>query len=88
MAEVNIVIQYVSKLIRHAHVKPSDIGVISLCKLQCEKIRSEARQRNFEGITIGTAEVFQGQEKAVIIISTVRSGKTMGFVKDKKVSQS
>ncbi|KAG5651196.1 hypothetical protein H0H81_009525 [Sphagnurus paluster] len=65
-----------------------DIGVIAPYNAQCRKIRSAFR--NFaDSIKVGSVEEFQGQERRVIIISTVRSSMefveydlrhTLGFV--------
>lgn len=49
-----------------------------LLKIECEKIQANE-------IVIGTAEVFQGQERPIIIISTVRTDEALGFVKDTRV---
>lgn len=35
---------------------------------------------------IGSAEVLQGHERSVVIVSTVRTGKRLGFITDDKVS--
>lgn len=51
-----------------------DIGIVSPYKLQCKKIKEICNLNNFKDVAIGTAEVYQGQEKKVIIISTVRAG--------------
>lgn len=60
-------------------ITQSDIGIVSPYKLQCKMIRRNCDRRNYKDITIGTAEVFQGQERKVMIVSTVRSGKkTLG----------
>lgn len=66
-------------------VTQSDIGVVTPYKLQCKVIARECRKNGFENITIGTAEVFQGQEKPIMIVSTVRTGGKLGFVKDPRV---
>lgn len=65
-----------------------DIGVIAPYHAQVLKIRNVLRGR-YDGIKVGSVEEFQGQERKVIIISTVRSGRefvefdlrhTLGFV--------
>lgn len=56
-----------------SRLKQSDIGVVSPYKLQCRKIEYACKSNQFNDITIGTTEVFQGQEKKVMIISTVVS---------------
>lgn len=44
------------------------------------------RGRKWNDITVGTAETFQGKEKPVMIVSTVRAGgKYLGFVNDPQV---
>lgn len=68
-------------------MKPSDIGVLSPYRLQCEFIRLTCKRNGFQSITVGTAEKFQGQERKVIIASTVCSrNETLGsFVSDPQV---
>ncbi|PBK87850.1 P-loop containing nucleoside triphosphate hydrolase protein [Armillaria gallica] len=69
-------------------ITDNDIGVIAPYHAQVLKIRNILR-RGYEGIKVGSVEEFQGQERKVIIISTVRSSKefieydlrhTLGFV--------
>lgn len=89
-AEVHAVIEWIRKLIRSKghgkEVRSSDIGVVSPYKKQCSLIRDELRNNGFDGITVGTAEVYQGQERRIIIISTVRTGNELGFVRNEQVN--
>lgn len=93
MAEIDAVVIYVRKILKsekwnNRPVCCSDIGVISPYRSQCNRIRAACDKEGFEGVTVGSAEVFQGQEKPIIIISTVRTTDgTFGFVKNKRVSQ-
>ncbi|KAI0945600.1 hypothetical protein AcW1_001785 [Taiwanofungus camphoratus] len=73
---------------RHFRISDADIGVIAPYHAQCLKIRAVLRGVA-DGIKIGSVEEFQGQERRVIIISTVRSSRefveydvrhTLGFV--------
>lgn len=88
-AEVNAVMRFVKQILlekwNKRTIHASDIGIISPYIGQCNLIRSKCQAAGFDNITVGTAEVFQGQEKPVIIISTVRTGRSLGFVKDERV---
>lgn len=77
MAEVRAVMDEIKKLVNSEpngrKVEFSDIGVVTPYKLQCKIIRRLCKRMNYD-ITIGTAEIFQGQEKPIMILSTVRTG--------------
>lgn len=61
---------------------------------QTDKLRKAFSKKNWENLMVGPVENFQGQEKLIIIISTVRSKPEfvekdikyhLGFLKDPKV---
>ncbi|XP_037051435.1 putative helicase mov-10-B.1 [Bradysia coprophila] len=85
-AEVNHVMEYVDKLMQSAThtLNECDIGIVSPYRLQCNIIRKRCQRNGYRHILIGSAEQFQGQERKVMIISTVRSGsgKLGDFVKN------
>ncbi|KAG6811022.1 hypothetical protein H0H92_009325 [Tricholoma furcatifolium] len=73
---------------RQFRTTDNDIGVISPYNAQCRKIRTALRGVA-DSVKVGSVEEFQGQERRVIIISTVRSSTeyiefdlkhTLGFV--------
>ncbi|CAE6520072.1 unnamed protein product [Rhizoctonia solani] len=89
--EVSRVKDYVRMLrdLRRPHISTTDIGVIAPYNQQVQHIRRILRGSNGEGIKVGSVEEFQGQERKVIIVSTVRSSAqevefdlrhTLGFV--------
>lgn len=88
--EASLVKKYVQDLKSDQRLRLSDehIGVISPYNAQCGKIR-KALQAVGKGIKVGSVEEFQGQERRVIIVSTVRSSvefvpfditHTLGFI--------
>lgn len=51
----------------------SDIAVITPFRLQEEYIKKHLNKKKLSDIDVGTVQLFQGQEREVIILSTVRS---------------
>ncbi|KAJ7746485.1 P-loop containing nucleoside triphosphate hydrolase protein [Mycena maculata] len=89
-AEASQVKAYVESLRsnRRFRITDNDIGIIAPYHAQCLKIRAVLRGVA-DGVKVGSVEEFQGQERRVIIISTVRSSRefveydlkhTLGFV--------
>ncbi|CAH1967600.1 unnamed protein product [Acanthoscelides obtectus] len=75
------------------NVKQEEIGVVTPYVRQVHTIRQYLRNRNIEHVEVGTTETFQGREKRIIIISTVRAQKDLllydrkyrlGFVRQEK----
>ncbi|KNZ82274.1 Putative helicase mov-10-B.1 [Termitomyces sp. J132] len=73
---------------RRYRTTDNDIGVIAPYNAQCRKIRNALRGLA-DGVKVGSVEEFQGQERRIIIVSTVRSSTefveydlrhTLGFV--------
>lgn len=84
--EIGLVRFYVDLLLRvgidGVKIVPDDIGVVSPYKAQLNKLRDELRHER--KVEIGTAEYYQGREKKIIIISTVKSRDYVGFLKSEK----
>uniref|UniRef100_A0A914QS63 DNA2/NAM7 helicase-like C-terminal domain-containing protein n=1 Tax=Panagrolaimus davidi TaxID=227884 RepID=A0A914QS63_9BILA len=79
LAEVDVVVKYVNLCLQQ-QIKEKDIGIIAPYKFQAEKIRSCLK--NNPEVTVATVERFQGSERRVIIISTVRTSGDLRFVTD------
>ncbi|XP_026314973.1 RNA helicase Mov10l1-like isoform X2 [Hyposmocoma kahamanoa] len=73
--ESKIVQVYIELLIKQHKVLPEDIGVVTPYIRQVYKIKKWLESQHFGPgrIEVGTVEAFQGKEKRVIIISTVRA---------------
>ncbi|KAL3923501.1 MAG: hypothetical protein SGPRY_004197, partial [Prymnesium sp.] len=97
--ECLLVLNYVRALrdVKGKPIRPGDIGVITTYHKQAQKITRLLKREGFEvggkGIKVGSTELFQGQERKVIIISTVRSSANqiendqqhnLGFLKNPK----
>lgn len=80
--EVKIVVDYVISLLGRKNgvrtkVRESDIGIVSPYRKQVLKIRSLLEKRGHKDVSVGSTEEFQGQERLVIIITTVRSNRNL-----------
>ncbi|XP_055307474.1 putative helicase mov-10-B.1 [Sitodiplosis mosellana] len=88
--EAEAVIEWVQKLLDKKctgmEVTQRDIGIISPYHRQCEVIREDLINNGCPDITVGSAEVFQGQERPIMIISTVRTeSDNLEFVTNPRV---
>lgn len=88
--EITIVLSYIKQLRnrkwKDREIELNEIGVVSPYKRQVVLIKKALADNGFEGITVGTAEKFQGLEKLAMIVSTVRSDGKLGFVSNQQVS--
>ncbi|XP_070601729.1 helicase MOV-10 isoform X2 [Erythrolamprus reginae] len=104
-AEISVLMSYLQKLLLENQgkkgqpkISPKDIGIISPYRKQVEKIRKaiNIKLKSLVGINdlkVGSVEEFQGQERRVVLISTVRSSSNyfgideefnLGFLKNPK----
>ncbi|XP_058807115.1 putative helicase mov-10-B.1 [Phymastichus coffea] len=76
-AEIHVVEQYVEDLLQGraglGNVSPKDIGIITPFTLQSKRIKRSLRGMGLKDISVGTVELFQGQEKKIMIMTAVRS---------------
>jgi hypothetical protein len=76
------VLRYVESLLRmpQNRLQQEQIGVITPYNKQMQKLQKLLKGQDLGGVKVGSTELFQGQERRVIIISTVRSNKDhIGF---------
>jgi hypothetical protein len=67
------------------HLIGKEIGIITFYAAQVALLKQEfskIRVPNKENVTISTVDGFQGEEKDLIFLSTVRACKDVGFLKD------
>jgi len=63
-------------------LKPEQIGIITPYNRQVQRLRFRLTKANLSAIKVGSVEMFQGQERRVILVSTVRSSSDwVGFDK-------
>lgn len=85
--EIHVVATYVNRLLQDGindkKVHAIDIGII--CPYGAQRKRLEQRFKYVSDLEVGTVDAFQGREKLIIIMSTVRSKTpTVGFLKNEK----
>tara|TARA_B100000282_G_C31694397_1_gene473091 strand:+ start:37 stop:1239 length:1203 start_codon:yes stop_codon:yes gene_type:complete len=81
MDEAAVVIQVVNDLLLPGDIKPEDIGVISPYAGQVRLIRSMVDEQ-IQGLEVKSVDGYQGREKEIIVLSTVRSNEegNVGFL--------
>lgn len=96
--EVEVVLKYIEALMslntNKIKVKQNHIGVVTPYKRQMYHIKEQLKNKNWTNIEVGTVETFQGREKRIIIITTVRAQRSLllpdrdyelGFISEEKV---
>ncbi len=84
-----MVMHYLKLLLKMPDVLPKDVGIITPYSLQAKRVKEalEDMEENAKEILVASTQKFQGQERQVIILSTVRSslggcegGNDLGFL--------
>ncbi|KAL7072277.1 hypothetical protein ACQ4LE_008607 [Meloidogyne hapla] len=85
LGELDLVLLYVKRIVTELDVKPVDIGIISPYTYQARRLR-HCLMADLADITVDTVERFQGSERRVIIVTTVRCNPSekLGFMYSKK----
>ncbi|KAL3068467.1 hypothetical protein niasHT_030758 [Heterodera trifolii] len=83
--EQDIILDYVKRVCTELHVKPSDIGVVTPYNYQVRRLRHKLNNEH-KGVTVDTVERYQGSQRRVIIVSTVRNNEkeAIGFLMSDK----
>lgn len=71
--EASKVVEVINRLTSNGNFNEEQIGVITPYRKQVLKLKTTLEDLDMSGIKVGSVEQFQGQEKQVIIVSTVRS---------------
>ncbi|GAV89955.1 AAA_11 domain-containing protein/AAA_12 domain-containing protein [Cephalotus follicularis] len=71
--EASKVIEVIKRLTASGNLSAEDIGVITPYRQQVLKLKIALENLDMPDIKVGSVEQFQGQERQVIIVSTVRS---------------
>jgi hypothetical protein len=78
--EMEIVDYYVKRCLSSNHgLKPADVGVV--CPYRESVRRMQLHFQNYRGMTVDTVERFQGSERRVIIMTTIRTA-AIGFLQE------
>lgn len=81
--EIEVVMGYLKKLmgqrVKDKVIGEDDIGIISPYKKQVKKLQKACAKQGWHDLSVGSVEQFQGTEKLVVIISTVRSKNVNKF---------
>ncbi|CAG9864706.1 unnamed protein product [Phyllotreta striolata] len=86
--EIEVVVSYLEKIfadkVKGYPIKEEHVGIITPYRKQAEKLR-KAVKKKWSYLSVGSVEEFQGKEKLIVIISTVRSKNNHKFEEiDKK----
>uniref|UniRef100_A0A7E4VII4 RNA helicase n=1 Tax=Panagrellus redivivus TaxID=6233 RepID=A0A7E4VII4_PANRE len=82
-AEADVVVNYVKSLIL-GNIEETDIGIVSPYKSQAALVRKCLNLKKESKLTVESVEKFQGSERRIILLTAVRNGKELGFLRDPK----
>ncbi|XP_062564068.1 putative helicase MOV-10 isoform X2 [Armigeres subalbatus] len=87
--EARCVLHYIQKIlsdgINDRQIREEDIGVITPYSKQVSYLRHGCRNYGWENVEVGSTEQYQGREKPIMILSTVRSQRDhVGFLSNSK----
>ena len=87
MDEVMALVSFLEAFLSSQYsLKTADIGIITPYSAQVVEIQRLLRQKGVSGIMVGSVAAFQGNEKELILMSTVRCNVTnaIGFLTEER----
>eukprot|EP00750_Incisomonas_marina_P003349 INCI13076.1.p1 GENE.INCI13076.1~~INCI13076.1.p1 ORF type:complete len:1039 (+),score=142.01 INCI13076.1:179-3295(+) len=83
-SEAQLVMRVVSDLVRRGGIRPADVGIVTPYAAQVRALRRLRDREGLRDVECASVDGFQGREKHVIVISTVRANDrgSVGFLKD------
>eukprot|EP00698_Gefionella_okellyi_P003653 TRINITY_DN1341_c0_g1_i2.p2 TRINITY_DN1341_c0_g1~~TRINITY_DN1341_c0_g1_i2.p2 ORF type:complete len:828 (-),score=153.92 TRINITY_DN1341_c0_g1_i2:74-2557(-) len=85
-AEADVVVQAVNRLLNDCNITSEQIAIISPYQAQRVLIEQKFKSLKIPAPDIGTVHAFQGSERAIVIVSFVRSNeRTVGFLRDPRM---
>ncbi|XP_068144519.1 putative helicase MOV-10 [Drosophila tropicalis] len=83
--EIEVVCWYVRRLLEHgggSEVEQKDIGIVAPYLAQGRVLSKRLKRQGHGQVEVGTVESYQGREKPIIIVTLVRSFKSIGFMQN------
>lgn len=83
--EINEVVDYTTKLLRHTDLEPGDLGVAAAYRAQADRLQRRVRSldnEDYRNVDVSTFDAFQGSEREAMILSfTVSNDRgDLGFL--------
>eukprot|EP00818_Percolomonas_sp_WS_P008249 CAMPEP_0117456414 /NCGR_PEP_ID=MMETSP0759-20121206/11864_1 /TAXON_ID=63605 /ORGANISM="Percolomonas cosmopolitus, Strain WS" /LENGTH=1522 /DNA_ID=CAMNT_0005249751 /DNA_START=200 /DNA_END=4768 /DNA_ORIENTATION=- len=83
-SEAMLILYMIDIMIKQYAIDPDQIGVISLYKPQAYNIADQLKKKSLRRIKVSTVDAFQGGEKDIVFLSSVKTSNANHFLESKK----
>lgn len=78
-SEVRVIV-HLCKILFMADVPPEQMGVVTMFRTQRTRLQNALIKENLKSVKVSTVDAFQGGEKEIIFISTVKASGDLSFI--------